>query len=280
MHPHRNRNRRTILIVVALVICAIAWFVFRGGNEPMYKGKSVNAWLDEVARGRIAWTNAEAEFPKMGAMAVPYLIDRMKQHNTPLFKIEQKVYFRLPLAVHAWLPPPCNADDLRIEIPSILRAMKTDAIPAMPAMIDALSDKEEGVRMNAAISVGIIRRYLKRTDPRSCTRYDSHAVAGLIKLLADPENAVRGNAAGALTEFGPARTNAIPALVRVAASDTDYARWKAISALIGIKAITPEMRPMLEAAAKSTDENAQFQAKRALKLLDNRPPNATTVGEP
>lgn len=273
-----QRTKQIVLITVIVVLCGLAWFGFHRIEEPIHKGIPISAWVNDIGSGQLSWHDSQNEFLQIGPSAVPYLIDGLKRQNSAFSKIYSNAYWKLPLAVRTGFPRPRNADAIRLGVPNILREMKADAVPAIPALIEALSDSNPGVRMNSALALGSVRSYWPKADPAR-TNYDKQAVTALIKLMSDPDNSVRGNAESSIAFFGDARTNAIPALIHIATSDVGYARWKAISALIGMKALNPNMTAMLEAAAKSGDENVEFQANRALTLLRSHPPNATMVGE-
>jgi len=73
--------------------------------------------------------------------------------------------------------------DLRLDIAYALGEMET--MRAEPALLDALGDKEPGVRRRAAGALGRIRAF--------------HAVDALAALLRDPEAAVRRSAVYALS---------------------------------------------------------------------------------
>lgn len=75
-----------------------------------------------------------------------------------------------------------------------------DAEPALPALRQALKDKDAGVRRTAAEALGKIAVDAKETVP------------ALIDALADPAVPVRGAAATALGQFGSEAKDAVPAL--------------------------------------------------------------------
>jgi HEAT repeat protein len=167
------------------------------------------------------------------------------------------------------MPRPCNAITIRYECASILREMQANAVPAVPALIDALSDDQLSVRMSAAFAVGVIRDHWPKSDPAR-TNYDAQAVNALVKLMSDPNGEAQGNAAGSIQFFGDAATNAIPALVEIANKGSGYGRWKSIETLIEIKGVTPDMTPMLKIATRSSDRNVATTARRALDFLNSQ----------
>lgn len=125
-------------------------------------------------------------------------------------------------------PPHANAavypllDDLESLDPGVrigalmaLRELGAVAWPAVPVLIEALSDPLVGVRKGAAGALGGI-------GPAA-----ADAVPALTRALADPHRFVRSWAAMALFEIGPAAKPASAALVRMLRSDAENLRGRA-----------------------------------------------------
>ena len=128
---------------------------------------------------------AESSAPRFRANVVPQLIQRQQQPaERPASELMKEVPFR------DWTIREIAADSLwRI------------GRPAVPALIEALSDVDPYVRVLAARSLAYIGQ---DAEP---------AVPALIAALDDPNEAVRQTAARALGQIGSEAAEAIPALI-------------------------------------------------------------------
>ena len=123
--------------------------------------------------------------PRFRANVAPQLVQRQLQPaEQPTSELMKEVPFR------DWTIREISADSLwRI------------GRPAVPALIEALSDTDPYVRVLAARSLAYIGQ---DAEP---------AVPALIAALEDPNEAVRQTAARALGQIGPEAADAVPALI-------------------------------------------------------------------
>jgi HEAT repeat protein len=243
-----------------LVVC-VFWalpLVARGQEkdnpekEPLYKGKAVHLWIQDL-KDKDADTRQKAAYAlghiRRSRAVVPALID----------------------AVH-------DSDyQVREEVVVALGRLGPRAQSAVPLLIESLKDKDGGVRERSADSLGKI----------GC---DNDAVIpALIDALKEKD--VRLHAARALGSFGAKAKVAVPALIAMAKegtpaskSDSDsppdkpsskakpsrsLVRVAAISALGGIGPDAKEAIPLLTQAAKDKDAKVRDAAQEALRKIEN-----------
>ncbi|WP_428269711.1 HEAT repeat domain-containing protein [Haliangium sp.] len=103
----------------------------------------------------------------------------------------------------------CSSGDVRARVKAMHALYEADAREALPELLDALSDDEAGIRETAAH----VLRWLGVDD-------EERAGAALVPLLADPDHAVRNQAAEAfcVLRYAPAR----PELERLVRHDSDW----------------------------------------------------------
>jgi HEAT repeat protein len=125
-----------------------------------------------------------------------------------------------------------------------VRAAGAHAKPLIPDLIRALRDKSERVRRAAAYALGHVRQVPKTALPEllrlfrvgtSGERTAAHAALialdaspHVMRFLADPDRALRANAAGLLVKMGPA---IVPSLTDMIKSHDDPARQAAAEVL-------------------------------------------------
>lgn len=145
--------------------------------------------------------------------------------------------------------------ETRIAAAMALRELGAIAEPAVPELIEALSDASVGVRKSAAGALGGIGEGA------------ASAVPALAALLEDPHRFVRSWAAMALYEIGSASQPAADHLIRLMKTDTENLRGRswAASALPVIGA-DPETAVPALIAALAEDDSEEVRAVAALSI--------------
>lgn len=128
----------------------------------------------------------------------------------------------------------------------------------IPALIEALKDKDEKVRSRAAGTLDYSARYVSREKAKA-------AIPALTKALKDNGRWVRANAAGALGAIGDKAV--IPELIETFKDNDKYVRSSCIRALgyIGDKSVVPVL---IEALKDKEGEVRKWAVKALGKIGD------------
>lgn len=137
----------------------------------------------------------------------------------------------------------------------ICKEDEPDTKVVVPALVEALKDKEGKVRGFAAEALGYVG-----SDARA-------AIPDLINLLKDRDDEVRSRAAFALGGFGAEAKAAVPALIGLLADPDDGVRASAAAGLGEIGAPAKEAVPALTKALKDADDDVRLNAAAALGSL-------------
>ena len=208
--------------------------------------------------------NAAYELGTIGAPAVPALIETWRKASEDAGgsgsenESSQGATFALS-GIGGWSSPQLSWLQTHATY-----AMSAIGGPAVPALINALQDKNESIRASAAYALGDIGSAaqeavpaLTQALPDESTWVRRHAtealgligqsaqntVPALIDLLYDEHYWIRDNAARALARLGPAAEAAIPALMDTLNDENRYVRFHATFALKQIG--TPEATNLL-----------------------------------
>ncbi len=251
-----------------LVVCLLAAYPLvaaaqdkeSADKEPLYKGKAVTAWIqdlkDKDADTRQRAAGALGHIRRSRAV-VPALIEAVRD----------------------------NDYQVREEVVVALGRLGPRAQSAVPALIEALKDKDGGVRERSADALGKI----------GCE--NDSVIPALIEVLKEKD--VRLHAAKALGSFGARAKVAVPALMEMAGDhsaaakeDTDgppvktssgkpkttgtLVRTAAITALGGIGPDAKDALPLLTQAARDKNAKVRDAAKEAIKKVEGAADTKTT----
>jgi HEAT repeat protein len=142
---------------------------------------------------------------------------------------------------------------VRLEAINVLETLETSALPAVPALVQALYDPNLFVRWAAARTLG-------KMGPVE----SNLVVPGLAHLLFDSDLDVRLAAAVALERIGPAAQAAVPDLIRATQASDEVERQAAIRALGGIGTGAKPAIPALAAALSDPEPRVRQTAAEVL----------------
>lgn len=298
---HTAVRMKRVHIVFAVLLVAIAgvigWQASRR-QEPVYHGRTVDAWLDDLAAARDDSEYAAA-LKQIGPKAVPFIFRKLRQNDSPWRNKYREIWPNLPsfFKKHLSRPKPitfdvwkavmaliwCGTNATRLAIeklndgnPAIReaawRAVSTFAGRSLTAKetislcLPALKDNAAMVRLDAA-------RCLGRLGAAA-----SNAVPAIIPLLSSSEVGrhpsgqiyVRANSALALGEIGPAASNAVPALTNLMAIGDGYARVAAAVALWRITSNENLALPVIMNELPTMDKHSKQMPINALKAMGPR----------
>jgi HEAT repeat protein len=135
----------------------------------------------------------------------------------------------------------------------VLEAMGQGAVPAIPALVHALSDRDRFVRWAAARALGMVHPLRPET-----------VVPSLTALLSDGDPNLRMTAAASLREYGPQARTAVPALLTMSRSNDAEQRAAAIRTLESVGSDDASALAVLNAALNDTDARVRQLAEQAL----------------
>jgi HEAT repeat protein len=185
--------------LAAVFVVAGVVFLWRISGNTYYHGRPVKEW------SKRAYANdpqGKTALKALGSNAVPALIELLQTKDSPLRKRAWSYFPSLPKKWQAqvWqkVGPPL-AVNTRQAAAASLGIIGPDAKAAIPALTEAMQDREGTVRWDAASALG---------------RIGKDSVPPLISALHDPEIPVRHAAAATLGQVGPSAELAVPALLQ------------------------------------------------------------------
>lgn len=179
-------SRRTVVVGIAVLAIAAAgaWWWPNSRDEPVYRGKTLSAWLDErhePSPGSVVLTKeAEAAVRAIGADAIPSLMNWLRASDSSGDQVASRVVTRLgvPLRVP-------GSYEMQERAAYGLAALGPVAKPVFPeiAMIALKDARNEGQRINAI---------------NALTNCDADTMRLLAAGLKDPDRNIRLSAISAL----------------------------------------------------------------------------------
>ena len=243
----------TVALVTLVIIGLVSWETLRP-HEPEYKGKRLSAWLEEYnTAGSMDKTKpASAAIRAMGTNCLPFLLANIKHNNSPLkqkiIKIVGKQHLiKIPfygddpyrndsvlaLSVLGYDAAPLCSELLKVAEKPETRWLGNLALLAIgpesiPTLARVCQSTNEAARNEAVLMISMLKSMPAPwfswgwgTDsvngrPIFILGYavSNDDVRGMIKLLEDPDAAVRCASAEAISLYsGPAYKSVIPSAV-------------------------------------------------------------------
>jgi len=277
----QGRQKKAVLVLSGIV--AVVWLLstLSRGREPMYQGKTVRRWIEELPPGHPFFlgtginrdTPAKQALRSIGTDAVPYLARAMNRRDSIMVDLSLKLWYRWPwLQRHLTRPVP--RIELRREAARALQEIVSTHPKAsfgniVSALARTMRDPDSNLWMTAMATVGMI----------AVREHNQEACRALIAALDSPDDGVRSHAAWKLSDGDQTLSVALPALRRRLSDRSDAVRINAALAVYRIGHQTNEAVAVLIsalAAKTPTDRgNAAFQlsligpaAKAAIPALE------------
>lgn len=260
-------RKRSRIALALLLLGGIGWLILRP-NEPRYKGKKLNVWLEDYTV--LFSQNPAYDLNKLeeiddavrhiGTNAIPTLLRRLQAKDSPLklrlvalaqyqhfFKVRFKSAYRLQqegadgldaLGADAKYAVPeliklfeqRTVSEPRDDVAHVLGHIGPAAKEAVPALVRSLGDTVQDSHSKVILALGHIH-----SQPEI-------VVPALIKCLNDANSSTRWYAAQSIGAFGAEAKAAVPDLLTLLASPDEDVKEAAGEALKQID---------LEAAAKA-----------------------------
>lgn len=229
------------------------WQRYRGPSVPIYEGKTLAQWLDELNDADYGTSDAAADaLVRIGPDAVPTLLDARTSGDVRLHRRAVAVLVRIgaPAA-----PGLVEALEKKPEEARVETALVRLGPAAVPALVEALKDEH---KCKEAAHV------LGRMGSRG-----AKAVPRLIGVLRDRQapEAVREEVADALGKIGEPVAEVVPALTAALKDDQEKVRCRAAEALGWMGPPAKEAMPALIVALKDKDARTAEMACLALARL-------------
>ena len=242
-------RRRTVVVgIAALAIAAFgAWWWPKSQDEPVYRGKSLSAWLDErhePSPGSVVLTKeAEEAVRVIGSDAIASLMNWLRASDSSNKHIVNLVVRRLgvPLRVP-------GSYEMQERAAYGLAALGTVAKPVFPeiAMIALKDARNEGQRVNAI---------------NALTNCDADTMRLLAAGLKDPDRNIRLSAISALFHLRVAPDEVCLPALEGALQDQDVQVRESASGTI------TRFEEELEACAAGLEQNDPTYRARAARIL-------------
>jgi len=202
---------------------------------PMYEGQPVPQWVRELGDANYQTAHrAQTTVPNIGPEATPYLIKLLEEPESRFDTFRNSVARKFP-----WLKlKPYDYARARSTAMQLLGQMAPGDTKAVPALIRALSDKDETLAVAAK---------------ESLSQAGEAAVLPLVDVLKDKSASVRFLAVSTLADLGPNTEAALPALLETLHDEVLELRSAAIVALARSGA---EVKTLLPAFVRAAGDNA------------------------
>jgi hypothetical protein len=230
-------STRTVFLLVLFlsVIVLLAWWLFFH-REPSYRGVPVRAWVQQLKNTQNSEKNETFHvLLDIGPDCLPALGAELSPMDNVFTRTYARLWPKLPQVLARLFPRPAiSRAERRATAAWALGQIGPAARPMTPALIKALDDPDDKVRVEAAQAlrwvsandppvVAALARRLNDAAPMVRSRSaeslwhmapESAAALGpLTQLLSDPDDAYHG--ALCLEQLGPLASNSIPALIEV-----------------------------------------------------------------
>lgn len=296
----RKRNQRIIWFLIAAVVIGLSVILWpRRSNDLVYNGKTVAAWFDEISEKRDSLfsprtPSARDAFEYFGARAQPFLLRWAQKEPPALAKLRDRWLDQLPKWMQKW-PRKIHPQQWYVERRRLALVMlgfveewertrpggnmpRTGqfATNALPALVHALNDGDETIRLVAAVA---LRNLGEKAWP---------AIPNLTESLTDADLKVAIGAMQAIGRIGPRATNAIAKVAAIARDPTDPLRAEAVktlgeigpaaglaspilSSLLMENTVEPQTAIIAGGASKGVDENRVDVQVRIVSMLGTLP---------
>jgi HEAT repeat protein len=262
-----NYKRRIMVGGLSVVMLGgLAWLALRP-HEPVYQGKRVGEYLDQLAKafennrnptpGR-AYVEVKADDPAVKAIyacgpnAIPFLRRALRKKDGQAEKTMALLRTKLPARLSKRLPSSKSAYLAGLRDAAIrgLAALGPTAKEALPDLIDCFSDS---ISRNMAIYA------VTEIGPQS---ENLPALLTILKTSSDP--GARACAAMCIGIVGLAHRDVLAALLQASRDKTPYVRASAIGALGGLGSNALAAVPMLTGFLQEPDRDLRINTAKAL----------------
>jgi len=293
-----------IATAILFVALGVGLFVRILPEEPVYQGRPISAWIDQLTGGVGSSAGAVSShvLPKLleqkpGEEIVPYLRVTLHRGTSLKDRAYAKIYYKLPAFLLKKLPPPNPARDaeLRYRAGLILYYVGPQGKKALPDLVAALKDPDPEVRRVSATVLGSFgtdaasaapdlnaalidpSADIRRAALKALASVESPAttVPACAHMLQDADEGVRTDAAQILRDVGPRARTAVRELsLALGDQNDDVFRFAAMA----LGRIGPEAKEALPALRQALRENRAYSETTIRWALRQIQPESVTNG--
>ncbi|HTH47985.1 MAG TPA: HEAT repeat domain-containing protein [Candidatus Limnocylindria bacterium] len=206
-----KRHYRLLLVLLPVLAGAAVWWAVTP-REPAYGGKSLSRWIAVIKAGPYAKVPRYGSTPTedeaiwaMGLKALPGLLEsvRARDYEPWWSATYRRCFLHLPPGLQGVLPAPAPLDPARESSFQYYVVNFCDGLwpQSKPLLIRTLRHPRAEVRSTAIMAL------------RWRTNHQAELLPALTNLLQDPDGEVRVWVHTAIANYGPAASNAVPAIV-------------------------------------------------------------------
>ena len=173
----RHRRLELLLLFCGALFC-IAVYWAASPEEPRYHGRRISVWLENYPHYKqLNWREAEAAIRAAGTNGIPYIFREFRRPNSFTERLRIRLWFNGPARVKRFVGPPKS----RFDVSYAPEAFLAIGPASIPALIDALGDRNDRVRVAAIMALG-------EFGPRA-----KEAIPALTNLLVQAQAQPRGS---------------------------------------------------------------------------------------
>jgi HEAT repeat protein len=253
-------KRRLLLGLLLTSLIAGSALYLLALREPSYQDRNLSEWLTELD-GYVHASKAlkaEAAVRHMGSPCVPHLLAMLENRDSDLKKKLLRLLRKQPVAALA----PLSEYRHHARARNALRALGTNAAPAIPVLVTWIESKEQtpAAQKKRALAFAILGRELAPLA--------QGAIPALLRSLSDPDPNTRTSAAYALGHIGGQPSLVIPPLIRCLNDPVATVRGNTMFALGQYGPDAKAAVPALEQALNEVNVNNQHLALSALHKIE------------
>jgi hypothetical protein len=145
MGNHKRVLAVSLLLIMSLSVLTIWWALLP--NEPVYKGKYLTQWLEQVSlRGSDSNDEVTEAIRRMGPAAVPYLVREISATDPVWWRWVRKLAEKQTVL----RPKFTTAEERRRRAQLVFPEVAAGAGSVVPALIKALRNPDADIRMRTA----------------------------------------------------------------------------------------------------------------------------------
>ncbi len=255
-------RRRALLLGGFILLLGVLAALLSKSGEPTYRGRTLTSWLAEPVRNNdLVWMGTGPAtvhaIREIGAKGIPTLVNLLRTQDSTfhdlLAELSQK--HLLPMSI-------VPAEDCREMAAYGFMVLREDARPAIPALVECLSDEHGRTRAAAVFCLGRVGRGSPEATAALLKHFD-WTMSTNSSGRCDP--AERYGTAIALGAMGPSARAAIPQIAKLTNDGTGFVRYSARLAIARMEG--RPLQPIFDELRNTSNWTNWVQVSTALLFL-------------